>query len=106
MQVAKNNFTSREAEGIKGIIRKFTDIYLSIFKIERAFTKQEIIEFYVNEPFLGSSSYGVEQAAQTYFGKHAKQMNLSEASLIAGLFQAPGAYDPFLDSEAATERSR
>lgn len=104
MQVAKNNFTSREADGIKGIIRKFTDIYLSIFKIERAFTKQEIIEFYVNEPFLGSNSYGVEQAAQTYFGKHAKQMNLSEASLIAGLFQAPGAYDPYLDSEAATNR--
>ncbi len=104
MQVAKNNFTSREASGIQGIIRKFTDIYLSIFKIERAFTKQEIIEFYVNEPFLGSNSYGVEQAAQTYFGKHAKQMNLAEASLIAGLFQAPGAYDPFLDSEAATKR--
>ena len=104
MQVAKNNFTSREASGIKGIIRKFTDIYLSIFKIERAFTKQEIIEYYVNEPFLGSNSYGVEQAAQTYFGKHASEINLAEASLIAGLFQAPGAYDPYVDPEAATER--
>lgn len=104
MQVAKNNFTSREASGIQGIIRKFTDIYLSIFKIERAFTKQEIIEYYVNEPFLGSNSYGVEQAAQTYFGKHAKQLNLAEASLIAGLFQAPGAYDPFADPDAASER--
>ena len=104
MQVAKNNFTSREASGIQGIIRKFTDIYLSVFKIERAFTKQEIIEYYVNEPFLGSNSYGVEQAAQTYFGKHAKQLNLAEASLIAGLFQAPGAYDPFSDSDAATQR--
>lgn len=104
MQVAKNNFTSREASGIKGIIRKFTDIYLSIFKIERAFTKQEIIEYYVNEPFLGSNSYGVEQAAQTYFGKHAKQLNLSEAALIAGLFQAPGAYDPNADAEAAAKR--
>lgn len=104
MQVAKNNFTSREASGIQGIIRKFTDIYLSVFKIERAFTKQEIIEYYVNEPFLGSNSYGVEQAAQTYFGKHAKEMNLAEASLIAGLFQAPGAYDPFADPDAATQR--
>ena len=101
MQVAKNNFTSREAEGLQGIIRKFTDIYLSIFKIERAFTKQEIIEYYVNEPFLGSNSYGVEQASQTYFGKPAKQMNLAEASIIAGLFQAPGAYDPYQDAEAA-----
>lgn len=104
MQVAKNNFTSREAEGIEGIIRKFTDIYLSIFKLERAFTKQEIIEYYVNEPFLGSNSYGVEQAAQTYFGKHASELNLAEASLIAGLFQAPGAYDPYSDPEAAYER--
>lgn len=104
MQVAKNNFTSREASGIKGIIRKFTDIYLSIFKIERAFTKQQIIEYYVNEPFLGSNSYGVEQAAQTYFGKQAKELNLAEASLIAGLFQAPGAYDPYVDIEAAEQR--
>ncbi len=104
MQVAKNNFTSREASGLKGIIRKFTDIYLSIFKIERAFTKQEIIEYYVNEPFLGSSSYGVEQASQTYFGKPAKEMNLAEASIIAGLFQAPGAYDPYQDPEAAEGR--
>lgn len=104
MQVSKNNFTSREASGIKGIIRKFTDIYMSVFKIERAYTKQEIIEFYVNEPFLGSNSYGVEQAAQTYFGKHAKQLNLAEASLIAGLFQAPGACDPYLDLDAATAR--
>ena len=104
MQVAKNNFTSRDAEGIKGIIRKFTDIYLSIFKIERAFTKQEIIEYYVNEPFLGSNSFGVEQASQTYFGKHASELNLAEASLIAGLFQAPGAYDPYVDPDAATER--
>ena len=104
MQVAKNTFTSTEASGIKGIIRKFTDIYLSIFKIERVYTKEDIIEFYVNGPFLGSNSYGVEQASQTYFGKHAKELNLSEASLIAGLFQAPGAYDPYIDSEAAAER--
>ena len=104
MQLSKNAFTSTEAHGIEGIVRKFTDIYLSIFKIERAFTKQEIIEYYVNEPFLGSNSYGVEQASQTYFGKPAKQMNLAEASIIAGLFQAPGAYDPYQDAEAAEAR--
>ena len=104
MQVSKNSFTSTEASGIKGIIRKFTDIYLSIFKIERKYTKQEIIEFYVNQPFLGSNSYGVEQAARTYFGKHANELNLSEASLIAGLFQAPTAYDPFVDIDSATQR--
>lgn len=104
MQVSKNSFTSTESSGIKGIIRKFTDIYLSIFKIERKYTKQEIIEFYVNQPFLGSNSYGVEQAARTYFGKHANELNLAEASLIAGLFQAPTAYDPFVDIDQATQR--
>ena len=104
MQVAKNNFTSVNASGIKGIIRKFTDIYLSIFKIEKSFTKEEIIEFYVNAPYLGANSYGVEQASKTYFNKHASELNLAEASLIAGLFQAPGAYDPYIDIEAAAER--
>ena len=104
MQVSKNSFTSTEASGIKGIIRKFTDIYLSIFKIERKYTKQEIIEFYVNQPFLGSNSYGVEQAARTYFGKHANELNLAEASLIAGLFQAPTTYDPFASLDSATNR--
>lgn len=104
MQVSKNSLTSFEAEGIEGIIRKFTDIYMSIFKIEKAFSKQEIIEFYVNTPFLGNNSYGVEQAAQTYFGKNISEVNLSEAALIAGLFQAPSAYDPFLYPEEAYDR--
>jgi len=104
MQVSKNNFTSSEATGLQGIIRKFTDIYLSIFKLEKKFTKKEIIEYYVNTPFLGSNSYGVEQAAQTYFGKHASEMTLSEAAIIAGLFQAPGYYDPHVNPEQATAR--
>ncbi len=104
MQVAKNNFTSNEASGIEGIMRKFTDIYLSVFKIEKAFTKQEILEFYVNVPYLGGSSYGVEQACQTYFGKSTKEINLAEASIIAGLFQAPSDYDPLVYPDNTRER--
>lgn len=104
MQVSKNNFTSRNASGIKGIARKFTDIYVSIFKIEKAYSKEQIIEFYVNEPYLGSNSYGVEQAAKTYFNKSISEINLSEASLIAGLFQAPSNYDPLANPENAAER--
>ena len=104
MQVSKNNFTSIKAEGFEGIMRKFSDIYLSIFKIEKAFTKQEIIEFYINAPFLGNSSFGVEQASQTYFNKSASELTLSEASLIAGLFQAPSSYDPIHNPEAAEDR--
>lgn len=104
MQIAKNAYTSTEDRGFEGIVRKFTDIYLSIFKIEKKYTKQEILEFYVNSYYLGGSAYGVEQASLNYFGKHAKELNLSEAALIAGLFQSPGAYDPFSNPERATAR--
>lgn len=104
MQVVKNTFTSTEASGWDGIVRKFTDIYMSIYQVEKKYSKKEIIEFYVNAPFLGSGSYGVEQACQTYFGKSAKDINLAEAALIAGLFQAPGAYDPFIYPEKAEQR--
>ena len=100
MQVVKNNFTDTE----QTISRKFTDIYIAIFKLEKNYSKEEILEYYVNTPFLGNSSYGVEQACQSYFGKSVSDINLSEAAIIAGLFQAPSAYDPYRYPEATTER--
>lgn len=90
----KNENTKEKSTGIAGIKRKFTDIYMAIFKLEEKYTKQEILEFYVNYNYLGSSSYGVEQASRTYFNKSAKDLNISEAALIAGLYQSPGSYDP------------
>jgi len=104
MQVSKNALTDTTSEGFAGITRKFTDIYLSVFKIEKAYTKQEILELYLNSEFLGENSFGVEQASHTYFGKSAKDLSLSEAALIAGLFQAPTAYDPFINPENAKAR--
>ena len=104
MQVSKNAFTSNEDEGIEGIIRKFTDIYVSVFEIETHYTKEQIIEFYVNSNNLGSSNRGVEQASQDYFGKSASELNVAEAAMIAGLFQAPGAYNPYLYPDACEER--
>ncbi len=104
MQLSKNMFTSTVSTGFEGIVRKFTDIYVSIFELEKVYTKFEIIEFYANSNFMGSNSYGVEQASQTYFGKSAKDLNLSEAALIAGLFQAPSAYDPNVHPDKAEER--
>lgn len=104
MQVSKNNYTSVESSGFEGIVRKFTDIYISIFKLEKNYSKEEIMEFYVNIPFLGNNSYGVEQACQSYFGKSVSDINLSEASLIAGLFQAPASYDPYRHPDYAEER--
>ena len=104
MQIVKNNFTSKEASGIKGIIRKFTDIYMAVFKIEKNYTKEEIMEFYVNDPFLGSNTYGVEQACQVYFGKSVNDITLPEAALIAGIFNAPTSYNPYGNIDLATKR--
>ena len=69
MQVSKNNLTNTNSSGIKGIIRKFQDVYIAVFQIERKYTKKEIIEFYVNDNLLGSNVYGVGQASKYYFGK-------------------------------------
>lgn len=104
MQVSKNTYTSAEASGIKGIIRKFTDVYISEFKIEPNYSKEEIFEFYVNSYYLGNNSYGVEQASLTYFGKSAKDLNLAEAAMIAGLFQAPSSYNPYTNPERTEKR--
>lgn len=104
MQVSKNQYTSNVATGIKGIKRKFTDIYISMFQIESNYSKEEILEFYANSYYLGSGAYGVEQAAETYFNKEAKDLNLSESAMIAGLFQSPVAYDPNINPERTEER--
>lgn len=106
MQIAKNNYTSTESKGFEGITRKFTDIYLSIFKIERKYTKKEILEFYVNDSYLGNGAYGVEQASLNYFGKSVSELNLAEASFIAGLFQSPTYYNPYNYPERAEGRRK
>ena len=103
MQVIKNSFTDSTSSGIAGIIRKFTDIYLAVFKLEKNYTKEQIIEFYVNNHGLGGA-WGVEEASKYYFGKSAKDMNLSEAALLAGMYQAPGSYNPYKNPEAAEKR--
>ena len=106
MQVIKNTFTTSEASGFKGIVRKFTDIYLAVFKLEKNYTKEQIIEFYVNNHNLGDNIYGVSQAAQVYFNKSVQDLNLSEAAVIAGMFKAPNLYKPTNSQniEAVTNR--
>ncbi len=106
MQVVKNHFTSTEDKGIKGIIRKFTDIYMSIFQVEKKYSKEEILEFYANSNYLGGGAYGVEQASVNYFGKHAKDLNVAESALIAGLFQAPNYLDPYNHPDRAEKRRK
>ncbi|MBE6157839.1 MAG: penicillin-binding protein [Firmicutes bacterium] len=106
MQVIKNSFTSTEASGIKGIIRKFTDIYLAVFKLEKKYSKEEIIEYYVNNHFLGGNIYGVEEAANAYFGKDVSDLNLSEAATLAGMFKSPNFYRPTVNPKNATARRK
>ena len=107
MQVVKNSFTDASLDsGLKGIMRKFTDIYLSVFKLEKNYSKEEIIEFYVNNHYLGGNIYGVEEASQAYFNKSVGDLNLSEASIIAGMFKNPGRYSPTVHPENAAERRK
>ena len=68
---------------------------MSVFKIERNFTKYEILEYYVNTPCMGGNIYGVQQASKYYFNKDVKDLNLVEAAMIAGMFQSPNGYNPY-----------
>ncbi len=116
MQVIKNTFNKNadgtvDSSGIKGIIRKFSDIYMSVFKLEAVYTKEEIIEFYLNSQWLGNgTSYyngsitGIEQGCQYYFGKSVSDLTLPEASLIVGMFNNPSYYNPYINPEGASER--
>ena len=105
MQLSKLAFTDYKlTEGLAGIIRKFTDIYLAVFKLEKNFTKEELIEYYVNTPCLGGNIYGVQQASQYYFGKDVGDLNLVEAAQIAGMFQSPNGYNPYVNPNDANDR--
>lgn len=104
MQLSKNFYTSTQSKGIEGIIRKFTDIYISIFKIEKEYSKKQILEYYVNAQYLGANAYGVKQAAYTYFGKNISDLTLVESAMLAGIFNSPYSYDPYNDLEACEQR--
>lgn len=100
MQVVKNNLTSTD----QTIVRKFKDVYLSVFFMEKKYSKQEIMEFYVNDSLLGGNVYGVEEASKYYFNKSVSQLSLPEAALIAGLFQSPNGYNPYYKPKNAQKR--
>jgi len=99
MQLARNLFLSPE----RTVGRKVQEAYLAI-QIERAFTKQQIFTLYGNQIYLGSGMYGFEAAAHYYFSKHARDLNLTEAALLAGLPKGPAAYSPILNPEKALRR--
>ena len=113
MQVIKQIYSNKASHGIKGIVRKFQDIYMAVFKLESNYTKEEIIEFYVNSQWFGSTGSlnnsgfaGVEQACQNFFGKSVSDISLAEASIIAGMFQNPGLYNPYTYPKNVRKRQK
>ena len=98
-QLAKNLFLTKE----QTFERKVNE-WLVALQIERYYTKNQIMEMYTNHVFLGANSYGFEAAAETYFGKEAKDLNLEEAALLAGIPKAPSEYSPTVNPKAARER--
>lgn len=100
-QVVKNLVLSNE----KTISRKLREIVLSLY-LETVLSKEQIMEIYCNQMFLGFGSYGVAAAAKRYFNKNLSEITYAEAALIAGLFQLPGKYNPLKYPEAAKARQR
>lgn len=98
-QLAKNMFLTQE----RTFTRKIKEIFLAIL-IERKFSKQEILQAYLNQVYFGEGAYGVEASAQVYFGKHANELTLAESALLAGLPRGPNVYSPYVDNKAALER--
>ena len=99
MQVARNFFLSKE----KTLTRKFSETLLA-FKIEHSLTKDEILELYINQIYLGQRSYGFASASQVYFGKPLSDINLAEAAMLAGLPKAPSSYNPIANPKRAKTR--
>ncbi len=99
MQVARNVYLSSE----KTYTRKIYEVLLT-YKLEHMLTKDQILEIYMNQIFLGNRAYGFASAAETYFGKSLKDITIAEAAMLAGLPKAPSAYNPISNPKRARSR--
>src|SRR5207302_1366398 len=99
MQVARNFFLSRE----KTLTRKLYEALLA-FKIENSLGKDQILEIYINQIYLGQRAYGFGAAAQVYFGKSLSQLNPAEIAMLAGLPKAPSSFNPVINPKRAKQR--
>ncbi len=98
-QLARNIYLSQE----RSVSRKLKEILLAL-ELERNFSKEQILELYMNQVYYGSGAYGVQTAATLYFGKDVKDLTLAECALLAGLPQKPSGYTPYENREAAIGR--
>ena len=101
MQVARNFFLSKE----KTLTRKFNEMLLA-FKIEHSLTKDQILELYLNQIYLGQRAYGFAAAAQIYFGKPLDQLTIAEMAMLAGLPKAPSSFNPVVNPKRAKLRQQ
>jgi len=99
MQLVKNLFLSRK----RMFSRKIAEAVLAI-RVEQIFTKDQILEMYLNQIYWGHNNYGIQTAAQSYFAKSADKLNLAESAMLAGLIQSPEEYSPFVNYELAKQR--
>ena len=100
-QLAKNLFLTQE----RTITRKLQEVLLALW-LERKFSKTQILELYLNRVYFGSGAYGIEQAAQRYFGKSARRVTLAEAALLAGLVKSPSRLAPTRNFDGAEKRAK
>lgn len=101
MQVARNFFLSSQ----KTYYRKFNEVLLS-YKIEKTLSKEQILELYINQIYLGQRAYGFAEAALTYFGKPLDKLSIAQYAILAGLPKAPSAYNPVVNKKRSEERER
>ena len=99
-QLAKNLFLTQE----RTVSRKLQEMVLALW-LEHKFSKAQILELYLNRVYFGSGAYGVEGAAQRYFGKSARQLTLAEAAMLAGLVQSPSRLAPSRNPDGAERRA-
>ncbi|MCL5961349.1 MAG: transglycosylase domain-containing protein [Chloroflexi bacterium] len=102
-QLIRNTLMTSEERYSRSYIRKIREIILS-YRIEQQYTKDQILEWYLNEINYGNLSYGIEAAAQSYFGKPAKELTLAESAMLAGIPQRPSYYNPLTNLKAAKSR--
>lgn len=101
MQLARNLYLSHD----KTWSRKYKEALLTI-QLELNYTKPQLLELYLNQIYYGHAAYGIQAAAKTYFGKNASEIDLAEASMLAGLPKGPRFFSPFRDEKAAKNRQR
>ena len=98
-QLAKNAYLTQD----RTLKRKVQEVFLAL-QLERQYTKQEILELYLNQIYFGQGAYGVQAAARTYFGKNVEDLDLNECAMLAGIPKSPNYYSPLNNLQAAEER--